>query len=777
MAGKRLYIKVILPKQGQEQKKAGGGKAPEPLKPVTPEFRQSLLTQLSGIEEVFALTPPQGAVVPARVKLEVQAQAKTHRPDKLFSPETCPIIGAGLPGELFVKMTPHGVEALRQQIAGSSSRQMVKEISTVTEITPVSAEQRLAGSDPEEVLETAPKSRRKRAQGRRLIKVKLFDFDEPVEQEEQTKRFERLLKQQKLPFSRQEVFANQDIYIVECASASDVRFLANVVMVRSVGRVPVFRTFLDAGFEPRPTPQPLLALKGDPKNYPIVGLIDSGVRRDVPMLEPWIYDRRNYVANPLENTQHGTFIAGLLVWGHELNPDLTEIGAYPCRVLDIQVLPNSDPRYGQVSEITENELLETIEACLQQYANEVKVWNLSVGSDVLCRRDQFSDFAMQLDDFQERYKVTFVIAAGNFEGRPLLSYPRDPAIIEEGRITAPADSVLGITVGAVAQVDHATTGMRLGEPSPFSRHGLGPNFIQKPDVSHYGGNVALDRSDPKGIVSLNDAKTVIENVGTSFSTPLIARPLAYIHHRITPSPPPSVARAILIHNARDLRTYGRVKDEDTPYVGFGTPLNIDEALECKPWQMTLVFSETLRPGYYLEWDDFPYPQSLVHDGKFYGEISMTLAFPPLRGTMWGTEYCETYVEAHFGVWRDGKDKEGNLEEKFHNEVPAEHNKVSKLYEAEQVEKLRKWAPVRTHHRRIKGGITGKRWRLKLEMLCRHGVDEAMIQQPQEFALILTISDPSRRAPVYDEMARVLRTRYKSQDLILRPNVQVRSGSS
>jgi serine protease AprX len=776
MAGKRFYIKVVLPKQGQEKKNTGGGKTPEPLKPVTPGLRQQLLSQIGQVEEVFALTPPESRVVAARVRLEPQAQAKSHRPDKLFAQETCPIIGAGVAGELYVKMTPQGIKALRNRIAENTSRQMVKAISTVQEISPVSAEQRLSGSSPRDVLEAAPKSKKKKSKERRLIKVKLFDLGEATEQQAQTKRFERLLKQQRLPFTRQEVFENQDIYVVECATADDIAFLANTLMVRSVGRVPVFRTFLDAGFEPRPTPSSLLPLKGDPKNYPIVGVVDSGIARNITALTPWVYDRKNYVAVEDENTQHGTFIGGLFVWAHELNPELLEVGAHPCRLLDVQVLPNSDPLHGHVGEITEGELLESLEECLQEYANEVKVWNLSIGSDEICRRDQFSDFAVKLDDLQEKYGVTFVIAAGNFQGPPLLCYPRDATTEESGRITAPADSVLGITVAAVAQCDHPSSGMKLGEPSPFSRHGLGPNYIQKPDLTHYGGNAGLDRSNPIGIVSINDEDSVIENVGTSFSTTLIARQLAYVYHRITPTPSPTVARAILTHSARDLRTYGRVKDVDTPYLGFGTPLNVDDALECQPWMTTLVFAETLRPGYYLEWDDFPYPESLINDGKFYGDISMTLAFPPLRGSTWGAEYCETYVEAHFGVWRDGKDREGKLKEMFHGLVPPEHTKVSKLYEAVQVEKLRKWAPVRTHHKLLKNGVTGKRWRLKLEMLCRHGVEESAVQHPQDFALILTIADPRKRAPIYDEMARILRTRYRSQDLILRPSVQVRPGT-
>ena len=86
--------------------------------------------------------------------------------------------------------------------------------------------------------------------------------------------------------------------------------------------------------------------------------------------------------------------------------------------------------------------------------------------------------------------------------------------------------------------------------------------------------------------------------------------------------------------------------------------------------------------------------------------------------------------------------------------------------------LRKWAPVRTYHRLIPNGAIGKRWRLYVELLCRHGVEESRASN-QPFALLLTISDPEKKAPVYDEMARSLRTRFQTQNLAVRPSVRLR----
>jgi hypothetical protein len=185
--------------------------------------------------------------------------------------------------------------------------------------------------------------------------------------------------------------------------------------------------------------------------------------------------------------------------------------------------------------------------------------------------------------------------------------------------------------------------------------------------------------------------------------------------------------------------------------------------------MTLAFEEVIRPGYFLEWDNFPYPESLTKNGKFRGEIWMTLAYPPLRNPNWGSEYCETHVNAHFGVYRDDKQKG----EVFSGQVPPEHTNPGELYESFQVSNLRKWAPVRTYHRELPKGVTGKRWRLVLELLCRHKV-ELLGAVAQPFALLLTISDPEKKAPVYDEMSRHLRTRLQTQNLTLRSTVRART---
>ena len=118
---------------------------------------------------------------------------------------------------------------------------------------------------------------------------------------------------------------------------------------------------------------------------------------------------------------------------------------------------------------------------------------------------------------------------------------------------------------------------------------------------------------------------------------------------------------------------------------------------------------------------------------------------PARGARWGTEYCETHIDAHFGVYRGQKSRAtGAVTTKFVGLVPPEHKNAGLLYESYQVEKLRKWAPVRTYYGDLgEKGERGSRWRLKLQLLTRHGIEDEEAFKPQPFSLIITISDPRR----------------------------------
>lgn len=767
----RLPIKLVLPKQGTEQKVPGGGSPPKPFRKVDDGFRQSLSNSVEAIRELASQSASPVRALPVRVKLAKKALAKSHRPDALFNARTCPIIGAGAPGEIFVRGTSAGLRELRRQILEAESDKLIKDISTIEAVEPVTPMLRRKGKTPLEILQSSPR----RGRNGFLTRVRLFDFDNEDLQAQALAELQAYCRSRGLELSRAGYSERSQVVSVACTNEEDVEGLTRLVSVRSVIGMPRMRVGDLAESQAKPLPSALPRREDVQGDVPCVVVVDSGVSTGTPNLGSWIEGTISTVAPAARNPYHGTFVSGLIVWGDRLNPDLPEISQDPCAVFDLQVIPNHDPAVGDTEELLEQEFLLTLEQALVDHAGKYKVWNLSLGTDEVCREDEFSAFAEQLDELQERFGVQFVIAAGNYDSLPLLSFPRTGRELAHGRITAPADSVLGLTVGSVAHVSKAPLGPAENELSPFSRHGAGPNHIIKPELVHFGGTCRVDGRDSSGIVSVAGS-AIVEDMGTSFSTPLVSRSLAQVFHQVSPTPSPVLAKALLIHHARDPRSGDRVPLGDEDFFGFGLPMAPPYCLECSPHEATLLFEDTLRPGFFLEWDHFPYPTSLVRNGRFTGEVRMTVAFAPTRGARWGSEYCETHIDASFGTYRPARPselaKQKNRKEIFEGQVPLEHADPGRLYEEVQVKELRKWAPVRSYFGRV--NKKGLRWRLVVRLLTRHDSMPRDAQAAQPFALVVTIRDPENTAPVYDEMTQMLRSRFKTQNLAVRTPAQIRA---
>lgn len=765
----RLPIKVIMPKQAKERRVQGGGSKAKPLRPVNSRYRRTLSKQVGAIRKAIEPQVKTVGAAPMRMQLFSKALAKTHRPKQLFSESTCPIFAGGATGELFLKATPDGLSRLQQVIEDETGDQIVKDLSCIESFEPVTPQFRRRGVSAHDLLRRSPKG-----EDGFTVRVTLFDFAQWGDQERLLDDFQRQCRELQMVVSEDHGYASDGYtYPVECKTVAELEKLSEIVGVRSVQPMPIVRTIRPRMLAAKPLPN--LPIPNDVEgDFPVVAVVDSGISTEVNQLGRWIVGRESYVAEKYQNSEHGTFVAGLIVWGDRLNPKLSGLDSRPCGVFDVAVIPNGDPAKGDTEALTESAFLFALEEALEQHSNSYKVWNLSLGTDEVCSLDEFSFLAQELDELQERFQVSFVIAAGNFNDVPLLDFPRSGDQVDRGRITAGADSVLAVTVGSVSHVGYKSEGPEEHCPSPFSRHGAGPNHVIKPDVVHYGGTCTTDFSSQAGVRSINGSGSA-ENLGTSFATPLVSRTLAQIYHQVTPTPSPVLARALLTHHARDPRTSKRVPDGEENYFGFGLPSTVPRCLECSPHSSTLVFDDVLRPGYFLEWDDFPYPPSLCRDGRYFGEIWMTVAFAPARGGSWGAEYCETHVEASFGVYHRAKSrKTGKLQApKFRGLVPPEHKNKGVLYESFQIEQLRKWAPVRTYHGDLgENGEAGERWRLKLQLLSRHAA--AKQERPQPFSLIVTIADPEQKAMVYDEMARLVRTRFQSQNLTVRASARVRT---
>ena len=539
-----------------------------------------------------------------------------------------------------------------------------------------------------------------------------------------------------------------------------VRQLAGFVGTQRLGAFPKYQVFAQYIPQGSVTADNLPQPEAD-RVYPVVGLIDSGTDPGNLLLQEWVLDRdEDDVPRVDQDNDHGSFVAGLIINARGFNHDDSRFPDCRAKIIDVVALPHAS------TSIDEADLLSTIRRVVEKYRN-VRVWNLSVSrTDMVCRDKRFSDFATELDAIQRQYGVTFVTCAGNYETQPLRGWPPED-LGEDDRVRPPADTALGVTVGAKAHLERANSRVRREEPSPFSRRGPGAAFLPKPEVCHYGGNCddTLDYQQV-GVVSVDGSQHVAEAIGTSFSTPLVSCVLANIRDAVTEPVSRNLAKALLVQSAA-LRS-GPVAAGELRYKGFGVPGEINEILTCAPWQATLILEPEIHPTRRIfAREDFPIPHCFRRpDGRVEGEFLMTLVYDPPLDPAAGAEYCQVNVDASLGTYdpRAGG-KPGHV-----GKIPPEPKDYGKLYERYLVEHGFKWSPVKVYRARLTH-TSGQRWRIRMRMHYRAGVQVA---SPQKVALVLTMFDPRRKKPVYNDVVRAMnQSGWFHQDLQVSERVRVR----
>jgi hypothetical protein len=410
------------------------------------------------------------------------------------------------------------------------------------------------------------------------------------------------------------------------------------------------------------------------------------------------------------------------------------------KLIDIVAVPKNG--------ISEDDLLSIIEESVKKYRKEAKVWNLSLANtNRVCDDENFSDMAAALDRIQDDYGVTFAIACGNYSTPPLRGWPPE-YLGEDDRVCPPGDSVRAFTVGSIAHLCRSNSCVGQEDPSPFSRRGPGPAFLPKPELVHYGGN--CDKSGDytqTGVISLGGSGQIVENIGTSFSTPLVSTLMANVGKAIIGEPSPNLIKALLVHSAR--LPSKLMKVEELRYRGFGVPSDITTILSCTPWMATLIFETELVPRRKFQKLPFPIPSCLKGPGhRVKAEVLMTLVYDPPVDTTFGSEYCRRNLEVSLGTYE--LDADGRMI-KYGGKVPAEPKDITQRYEKYMVEHGFKWSPVKTYRREMKR-VAGEYWRLYVELLDRSGFSS---EEPQTFALLVTILDPDKQQPVYDEVVQFM----------------------
>ncbi|MBM4355937.1 MAG: hypothetical protein FJ109_19475 [Deltaproteobacteria bacterium] len=314
----RLPIKVVVPREDDIRRpESNGGSDKKVFGEVTAEVREALDYQLGSIDAYFRASFSRFPQLPAvaKVTLKPKALAKSHRPTAVFDGNTCPVFGVGRLGELYVRVTPDGLRSLRQRIRTVRSIAGKANLSTIQQMVPYGADDALS-LDLARQLESRP------GELPTKLKLRLFrhgqgDVDAMVERALQSVLAESGAA------SAEPVWYGPTlrVYRLRIARPDVVRQLSGFVGTQSLAMFPTYvlrRTAshpigsLEAADYPSPEPG---------RDYPTVGIIDTGIDPGSAVLAPWIVQRHQYVPSALIDHDHGSFVGGLVVHSRRLNRD------------------------------------------------------------------------------------------------------------------------------------------------------------------------------------------------------------------------------------------------------------------------------------------------------------------------------------------------------------------------------------------------------------------------------------------------------------------------
>ena len=508
--------------------------------------------------------------------------------------------------------------------------------------------------------------------------------------------------------------------------------------------------------------------------YPVVGVLDSGIERNA-YLSPWLLDEsETYYGDELQDKSHGSMVASVLEYSDEINA--TDYASTEgVMMLEAVIAPDLHKEA-----IYPEDLLDNVRDAIERHRN-IKIWTMSAGTTEESEPDSFSEYGMALDNIADENDVLIIKSAGNSS-----AFMRSA---QSERIAKMADSVRSLVVGSIAGEKSTYDFAEIDMPSPFTRRGPGPVYIIKPDLVAYGGNAGI-RPDGKltttGVKVFDGDGRPTRAPGTSFSTPWIARIAAELDFLLDGDFDPLLIKALLVHNA-SYPAGERMKMEDKKkYMGFGMPSGTREILYNSENEITLILRDKLPKGSFIDILDFPFSQSMIgDDGMYHGQIILTMVSTPILRSSEGPEYCQSDIKVAFGTMESIKERDTS-KRTIRNPYGAEdaaNVMRDDLYKRQFFDVLeeetfgrertllrlgQKFHPIKkyaidldemTDANKKKYLLGNRQWYMKVEALFRDAVEREARSTgeilEQDFCILLTIRDPSGKAPVYTEITQQL----------------------
>lgn len=771
------------------------------------EHRDHLQNQLSEIKNM-QLINSFAKLSYAKVTLKQAALAKSHRPtSQVFKREIAPIVGAGDLGELFVELTPENIDKINNKVGQVETETRYKEkngktlpnpsrlrseIGAIQEITPFDASDKRSFS----VKEATEWLSNPQTGGSYMVEL----FDSPPARQDWDLLNEYKFNLFESFFNGLESFGHGTfvsritsgtgsaivfgikleiskslpaIHLFPSTSSANkntevkeidfnlerhsklLDFLGNHPLVKKIALPPIVTQSETTSTIKKGIQYSVPASIKD-NSYPKICIVDGGVS---DIYGDWIEDRWGLISPSDKDENHGTFIAGLAIVGQTLNGDAICREVDGCRIIDLDILPRSD-RYA--SYFTKPlEFFNELELAVQELKARtgVRIFNFSLNIEEHASTTGYSLPAQFLDKIAEENDIIFIISAGNilhprdrrkewptdhFEALKILASSRNDAIKK------PAESCRNISVAALNPPD--LEGVVPYALSNYSCRGPGLRVGLKPDFAHIGGAGTSHPTKGHGLLSLDENSKIVDGCGTSYAAPNVAKTLASLDHSIEGLVSRETLIALGIHHAvlpeslNDKSLRSVTKD----LVGFGVPSGSEQILNGDPSSITLVFANRATSGNKMSFK-FSWPTSLVRNGKCFGHAKLTIVSTPKFDYRFGSEFVRVNIDAYLRqMQKDGRYL-GRL-----NAIYTPDEGDGSLYEKDQIEHSFKWSPVKAYEKTFPRGVgPTTEWKLDVEYLTRDGVNIPRSGVP--FTAILTISDPNKEQPVFNDMRQMLQS--------------------
>lgn len=388
-----------------------------------------------------------------------------------------------------------------------------------------------------------------------------------------------------------------------------------------------------------------------PTIEPTIGVIDTLFDNNVYFSE-WVeyHDMvsKDIPKNP-EDYRHGTAVSSIIVDGPNLNHWLDDgCGRFRVRHFGVAI-------GNKFSSFT---IIKNIKSIVANNS-DIKVWNISLGSNQEINDNFISVEAATLDKIQFENNVIFVLAGTNKPNEDIV------------KIGSPADSINSIVVNSVS---------KNGLSTKYSRKGLVLSFFSKPDVSYFGGS---EEKYIKVCEPLGEANVA----GTSYAAPWIARKLSYLIDVLGLNK--EVAKAMIIDAARGWDE--KPTPEKVALYGHGiVPIHINEIIQTKEDEIKFLVSDISE-----KWNSYNYYFPIpLKDNKYPYIAKATMCYFPLCNRSQGIDYTNTELNLHFGRIGDDNKIKDIKGDKQNTENTSETEKKNYILENEARKQFRKWDNVK-----------------------------------------------------------------------------------